>query len=249
MEPLVLGASRTDTPDPGWRRSATHTSVGRSHPTSLAAATPSAAGRFAALAASSAARRHLTALAAALLTALFFIAVPASPASAQSGCADVTVVVDFGPLATDSAANPATGCAADPANGLDALAQAGFSVTEVASIRGMVCRIDELPESTCAAAPPAQEYWSYWRAEAGDAEWSYSPVGGGGADPDAGDVEGWAFGDGSAPALAPDEAAAATEGVEAEALQGRSYTWLIAVAALAVIAGLVIWRVRRDRRA
>ncbi|MEU5154540.1 hypothetical protein [Glycomyces sp. NPDC021274] len=199
--------------------------------------------------AATATSRRLAALAATLFTALCFIAVPASPVSAQSGCTDVTVVVDFGPLAADDSTAPATGCAADPANGLDALARAGFSVTEVASIRGMVCRIDELPESTCATAPPAKEYWSYWHAEAGDTEWSYSPVGGADSSPDAGDVEGWSFGDGAAPALSPADAAAATEGVEAEAPQDRSYTWLFAVAALAVIAGLVFWRVRRDRRA
>ncbi|WP_344471523.1 hypothetical protein, partial [Glycomyces algeriensis] len=187
--------------------------------------------------------------AAALLTSLFAVTVPTSPAFAESGCTEVTVVVDFGALAAADAAEPATGCAADPSNGLDALAQAGFSVTEVASIRGMVCRIDELPESTCGAAPPAKEYWSYWHAEPGAAEWSYSPVGGADSRPEAGDVEGWSFGDGSAPGLSPADAAAATEGAEAEAPEERSYTWLFAVAALAVIAGLVVWRVRRDRRA
>ncbi|MFC3492830.1 hypothetical protein [Glycomyces rhizosphaerae] len=158
----------------------------------------------------------------------------------------MTVVVDFGSLAAD----PAPGCAADPANGLDALSQAGYSVTEVASIRGMVCRIDELPESDCGSAPSAKEYWSYWRAGSDDAEWSYSAVGGANARPEPGDVEGWSFGDGSTPPdLAPDEAADAAEGAEADADQDSSFTWLIAVAAIAVIAGLVIWRLRRDRRA
>lgn len=193
-------------------------------------------------------RSRLAALAASLLSALFVLAFPAAPAAANDGCSDVTVVVDFGALAAD----PATGCAADPANGLDALAGAGFSVTEVASIRGMVCRIDELPESNCGAAPPAKEYWSYWRADSGDADWAYSPVGGADAHPEAGDVEGWVFGDGSTPpAIAPDDAAASTEGQgpDAEDDDEASFTWIIAVAALAVIAALVIWRVRRDRRA
>jgi hypothetical protein len=182
---------------------------------------------------------------------LVFTVVPlsAAPASAQETCAGVTVVVDFGPLASA----PATGCAADPADGLDALAQAGFSVTEVAAIRGMVCRIDELPEADCGAAPPADEYWSYWHAEAGDAEWSYSPVGGAYATPGAGDLEGWVFGDGaSPPALSPADAAAedTDEAADADASDsGGSLTWLIAVAVLAVIAGLVVWRRRRDRRA
>lgn len=191
-------------------------------------------------------RSRLAALVAALFTALFAVAFPASPAAAHDGCLEVTVVVDFGALAPD----PATGCASSPANGLDALVQAGFSVTEVASIRGMVCRIDELPESTCGAAPPAKEYWSYWRAGSDDAEWAYSPVGGADARPDAGDVEGWVFGDGSTPpALAPDDAAAATEGHGPDEDDETSFTWLIAVAALAVIAALAIWRMRRNRHA
>ncbi|SDE47657.1 hypothetical protein SAMN05216270_12357 [Glycomyces harbinensis] len=170
----------------------------------------------------------------------------AVPATAQEPCSGVTVVVDFGSLASD----PATGCAADPADGLDALVQAGFSVTEVAAIRGMVCRIDELPATDCGGAPPADRYWSYWRAEAGDAEWTYSAVGGAFATPDAGDLEGWAFGDGaSPPAISPADAAAPAADADAESDTGGSLTWLVAVAALAVIAGLVIWRLRRDRRA
>jgi hypothetical protein len=188
--------------------------------------------------------RRLAAFAAALLTALFVL--PAAPAAAHDGCLEVTVVVDFGTLASE----PATGCAEEPANGLDALVKAGFSVTEVASIRGMVCRIDELPESDCGGAPPAKEYWSYWRADAGDAEWSYSPVGGADAEPGAGDVEGWVFGDGAEPpAIAPGEAAETTAGLGPDDADEASFTWVIAVAALAVIVALVIWRARRNRHA
>lgn len=185
----------------------------------------------------------------ALLLALFAFALPASPASAQAACSGVVVVVDFGSLAPE----PATGCAVDPANGLDALAGAGFSVTEVASIRGMVCRIDDLPETGCGGSPPADAYWSYWHAEPGDAEWTYAMVGGADATPDAGDLEGWAFGDGSAPpALTPAEAAAsATPSAEASDDEGTgpSRTWIIAVAALALIVGIVVGRLRHDRRA
>ncbi|GAA1663391.1 hypothetical protein GCM10009830_05870 [Glycomyces endophyticus] len=156
----------------------------------------------------------------------------------------MTVVVDFGTLG----AEPRTGCADAPADGLDALAQAGFAVTEVASIRGMVCRIDALPETDCGASPPADAYWSYWHANPGDEEWRYSMVGGADASPDAGDLEGWAFGDGAAPpAVAPGDAVA-DPAPETEA-PARDYTWIIAVAALAVIGALVVWRLRRDRRA
>ncbi|GAA2299318.1 hypothetical protein GCM10009853_064470 [Glycomyces scopariae] len=181
-----------------------------------------------------------------LLLLLADLAGPASSATAQEPCAGVTVVVDFGTLATD----PKTGCAAGPADGLDALAQAGFSVTEVASIRGMVCRIDALPETDCGASPPADAYWSYWHANPGDDEWTYSMVGGADATPDQGDLEGWAFGDGSTPpAVAPaDAVASAAPETESES-EGADWTWIVAVAALAIIGGLVVWRLRRDRRA
>lgn len=192
-------------------------------------------------------RSRFAALLAAFLLACTAVPLSAAPASAEESCSGATVVVDFGPLAPE----PATGCAADPADGLDALAQAGFSVTEVAAIRGMVCRIDELPETDCGGAPPADEYWSYWHAEAGDAEWTYSTAGGAYTDPGAGDVEGWVFGDGaSPPAIAPADAAAPPADAEPDPDSGSGGfpTWLIAVAVLAVIAGLAVWR-GRGRRA
>ncbi|MFB9658901.1 hypothetical protein ACFQS3_12465 [Glycomyces mayteni] len=168
--------------------------------------------------------------------------VPAAGAGAQEVCGGVVVVVDFGELD-----GLETGCAADPADGLDALAQAGFAVTEVAAIRGMVCSIDALPATDCGASPPADAYWSYWHANAGDEEWTYSMVGGADATPDAGDFEGWAFGDGSAPpAVAPPDAAADSPETESDS-GGSSYTWVVAVAALAVIGALVAWRLRQRR--
>ncbi|MCC3764755.1 hypothetical protein K3N28_16990 [Glycomyces sp. TRM65418] len=224
-------------------------SAGGARPTGgrrLRAAVPGSGARRSALAAARSALLGGRAAWTALLVAALAAFAPVAPAAAKDPCTGVTVVVDFGTLA----AEPATGCAADPENGLDALVQAGFSVTEVVSIRGMVCRIDELPEIECGTAPPALNYWSYWRADADDAEWTYSAVGGGDARPEAGDVEGWALGDGSSPpALTPAEAAASSSAAEPEAAQERSFTWLIAVAALLVIAVLVVWRLRRDRRA
>ncbi|WP_204745484.1 hypothetical protein [Glycomyces paridis] len=182
-------------------------------------------------------------LLAALITALLAAVAPPAPAAAQEACAGVTVVVDFGALAA-----PATGCADDPADGLDALVRAGFTVTEVASIRGMVCRIDDLPEADCGGAPPADAYWSYWHAAPGDDAWTYAMVGGAVSTPDPGDLEGWAFGDGKTPpAVAPADAVAAPADAE-EGNASSSWTWLLAVAALAVIASLVLWRRRRRPR-
>ncbi|HEU5127302.1 MAG TPA: hypothetical protein VFU12_04870 [Glycomyces sp.] len=172
----------------------------------------------------------------------------ASPAGAQDGgCEGVAVVVDSG------RGDAAVGCAEDPSTGIEALAQAGFAVVEVGSFPGAVCRIEGFPETDCGPMPPADASWTYWYADA-DGEWTYSSVGAHMRDPDAGDADGWVFGSSEPPALAPAEAlgsgAAETTAADADASEdGGSPTWMFAVAALAVIAGLVAWRLRRDRRA
>jgi hypothetical protein len=107
----------------------------------------------------------------------------------------VTVIVDF----TAFGAGVVTRCVAGtPSSGVDALADAGFDVAQVASGPGFVCRIDERPgpaEESCATTPPATAYWSYWTAPRGGA-WAYSPAGPAGSRPAEGTVEGWAFVDG-----------------------------------------------------
>ena len=187
----------------------------------------------------------------------------ASPVSAHGdGCAGVTVVVDSGE------GEAALGCAADPASGLEALTQAGFAVIEVGSFPGAVCRIDDFPETDCGPMPPADASWSYWYADA-DGEWAYSSVGAHMRDPDEGDVEGWVFGSSEPPGIAPDEAIgeagtaddtsqddASQDGADEDGASGDDApggggfpTWVLAVVALALIAGLIAWRLRRDRRA
>lgn len=172
----------------------------------------------------------------------------ASPAGAQDGgCEGAAVVVDPGE------GRAAVGCAEDPSNGLEALAQAGFTVVEVGSFPGAVCRIDGFPETDCGPMPPADESWTYWYADA-EGAWTYSSVGAAVRDPDAGDVDGWVFGSSEPPSLTPAEALASggggesTTGAAGETDDGGP-TWVLAVAALAVIAGLAAWRLRRDRRA
>lgn len=172
----------------------------------------------------------------------------ASPAVARDGgCEGVAVVVDSGRGA------PSVGCAADPGDGMEALSQAGFAVVQVGSFPGAVCRIDDFPEADCGPMPPADASWSYWYADA-EGEWVFSSGGALTRDPDDGDVEGWVFGDGSEPpGIAPGDAAGAGRGAgetgdAAETDGGGSPTWLIAVAVLALIAGLVAWRLRRDER-
>ena len=113
-------------------------------------------------------------------------------AAACSGTSGVTVVIG-------SSVRCASG---DPASGLAALG-AVASVTQVQRQPGFVCRIDGAPASdACVNTPPANAYWSYWHAQPGGS-WQYSNVGAGSYNPVPGSVEGWAFGAGAPPSVAP----------------------------------------------
>lgn len=118
----------------------------------------------------------------------------ASPTEASTGsCDGVWVVVD----ARAAGGSLTTRCApGDPSSGLAALESAGFSYAFVPRIPGFVCTIDGRPDP-CNGAP-AEAYWSYWHSPAGGS-WTYSSAGAGNRDPAPGSVEGWRFGDGSAP--------------------------------------------------
>lgn len=120
------------------------------------------------------------------------------PAEAAEGCDGVWVVVDAsaleGPVTTRCAAGA-------PGSGLEALAATGHAVTPVQG-QPFVCQIDGHPDSTCQRIPPADAYWSYWHAETGGT-WTYSTEGAATRTPTPGSVEGWAFGSGDPPSLAP----------------------------------------------
>jgi hypothetical protein len=126
--------------------------------------------------------------------------VPAAEVAACSGSSGVTVVVDYGALGGIQ-----VGCAGgDPATGLGALNAAGFGTTGTRKDGpGFVCRINGVPAADpCVVTPPATAYWSYWHAPRGGS-WAYSSVGAAGYNPAAGSVEGWSFGSGGRPGLAP----------------------------------------------
>jgi hypothetical protein len=55
--------------------------------------------------------------------------------------------------------------------------------------------------------PPSNAYWSYWHASRGGS-WSYSSLGAAGYNPKAGSVEGWSYGAGARPGIAPPAAPA-----------------------------------------
>ncbi|GGU25254.1 hypothetical protein [Lentzea flava] len=140
------------------------------------------------------------------MTRLFFalalviactIPVPAHAA----GCDGVTVVVDFRGLG----GGVQQGCApGSPASGVAALAAAGFGYTYASRQPGFVCRINGKPGADtdkCVTTSPASAYWSYWHGSGGS--WSYSNQGAATYVPARGTVEGWAFGAGEQPGIAP----------------------------------------------
>ena len=130
---------------------------------------------------------------------------PAPPAAAAacSGTSGVTVVVDYGPLGGGVRVSCAPG---DPASGLAALSAAGYGYSFVPRQPGLVCQVNSKP-NPCNGAP-TNAYWSYWHASRGGS-WSYSTSGAGTYNPRAGSVEGWAFGAGARPGVAPPAPAAA----------------------------------------
>lgn len=145
-------------------------------------------------------RRPGAALLAVLAAAAWSVAAPTGTSAVAAACSGVTVVVDFGSLG-----GARTGCfAGDPASGLAALSGAGFSYAFVPRQPGLVCQIQSAPDP-CNGAP-THAYWSYWYAQPGGS-WVYSSTGAAVRDPAPGGVEGWAFGAGAAPGLAPPAAA------------------------------------------
>jgi hypothetical protein len=156
-------------------------------------------------------RRGLTALAAFALAAASpaMITAAASPAAAKATTAEpsvtsactsttkgVTEVVDFTKLGgkVQVACDPT-----NPKTGLTALTGAGFTYAFVPKEPGEVCTIDHEP-NPCQIS--AKGYWSYWHATRGG-KWVFASTGAGSYHPKPGSVEGWAFGSGEKPRIAP----------------------------------------------
>lgn len=138
-------------------------------------------------------------VAALLVLPLGALAAPAG-AAACSGTSGVTVVVQFPD--GDIVVRCAPG---DPSSGFDALARAGFDFTRVEKFPGALCRIDGVPDASidpCQNMPPANAFWKYSYAEPGGT-WIASNQGAGSRNPKPGTVEGWRYGDGAAPGIAP----------------------------------------------
>ncbi len=93
----------------------------------------------------------------------------------------------------------------DSISGLEALQLAGLSPVlqsfngeggAVCALQGVGCPSDD----SCLTCDPRGYYWAYWRAPAGSSGYAYSRVGAGATRVADGDVEGWRWGTGSAPA-------------------------------------------------
>lgn len=113
-----------------------------------------------------------------------------SPAGACSDPTGVTVVVD----STELGGEVTVACAADPATGTEALAQAGVSESRDPS--GYICAVGGRPDPC-----PTEftgSYWGYWSAGP-DGEWTSYMEGSDTAVPEPGSVEGWRWGDGTRP--------------------------------------------------
>ncbi|ANZ35791.1 hypothetical protein BBK82_06520 [Lentzea guizhouensis] len=143
-----------------------------------------------------------------LFLALALVIASAVPVPAlAAGCDGVTVVVDFRGLG----GGVQQGCApGSPASGVAALSAAGFGYAYATRQQGFVCRINGKPGNDvdkCVTTSPATAYWSYWHAPAGGS-WAYSNQGAASRVPPRGSVEGWAFGAGEQPGIAPPAAPA-----------------------------------------
>jgi hypothetical protein len=135
-----------------------------------------------------------------LLATAMFSAVPAEARPTASRVAlgactnstGVTVVVDYSAFGQGIV----TRCVAWPvATGADALARAGFSVTQPSRTPGFMCRINGLPtkaDDACTSTPPQSAYWGYYYAP-NHGGWAYSSTGAWNHQPIKGGYEGWRF--------------------------------------------------------
>lgn len=114
------------------------------------------------------------------------------------------VSVDFGAFG----GNVERGCAVKLSSEYNAMHDAGFTTTgDEYDGPAFICRIDAYPppaQDACVTTPPANAYWSFWWADAGQASWTYSQHGAMDFGPQPGSVTAWVFGStGTLPAYPP----------------------------------------------
>jgi hypothetical protein len=118
----------------------------------------------------------------------------ADPIGDCSATTGVIVAVDFAAWG----GNIERGCDVTLTTGYHALHVAGFTTSgDAQDGPGFICRIDDEPppsEDPCVTTPPADAYWSYWHADAGQNTWTYSAQGATSYQPPPGSVDAWTFG-------------------------------------------------------
>jgi hypothetical protein len=116
---------------------------------------------------------------------------PSAEAATVANCANgVIVAVDLAGLVRVVCDTPL------PKSAADALVDGKFDPTGVTAYPGLsfICTIDGYPRNADCATTPTGAYWSFWYAEAGQNQWTYSPRGAEALEPTPGSVEGWFFG-------------------------------------------------------
>jgi hypothetical protein len=141
----------------------------------------------------------MVALGAPVTAGLVLVSGAAAPAGADpigdcTATAGVIVAVDF----TAWGGSIERGCDVSLTTGYHALHAAGFTTAgDAEDGAGFICRIDDEPppsEDPCVTTPPADAYWSYWHADAGQNTWTYSEEGATSYHPPPGSVDAWTFG-------------------------------------------------------
>lgn len=151
--------------------------------------------------------RLLRLLAMSLLLAATLVLPGAGAAAAASGVcktsSGVTVVVSFGSLGGGTVVR----CVTAGGSGLDALHSAGLSTEgTIKDGPGFVCRIQGKPTvgsgESCRSTPSTNRSWRYFHASNGGS-WVHSQSGAGNRNTVDGEFEGWSYGGGSTPTVAP----------------------------------------------
>ena len=140
-------------------------------------------------------------------------------AAGGTGCSGVLVVVEPRTV-PQTFGGTRTGCAASPSSGVDALRQAGFSVSLGTGSYGggFVCGLNGAPAAGCGLVDQ-DTYWSYWYMAPGTSAWVYSQTGAAGRTPQQGGIDAWVWQSGGAV-----ESPAARSAVAAPAPSGRPST-------------------------
>ena len=149
-------------------------------------------------------RAVLSALVGALVSA-GLIGMPGSGVAHGAGAHRAMVVVDTGATTYQTVIT----FDGDSVTGIQALALAGAEpvVYSFSGQGGAVCRLfgigRDAGPNCLGGADGDNRYWAYFRAPSGTSSFTYSRAGGGSTQVRDGDVEGWKFGTGTAPAWSP----------------------------------------------